>query len=133
VQVEGKEPDFGKVSRVVYNRLNAREGALRYLQFDSTTQYWLIKTGRGRIAHLSDKELKNPANDYSTALDQRIGLPPTPISNPGKAALDAAANPEKGPWTYFVVTQKNGLSSFTDDYDVHLRNVQKCKAIGVCA
>ena len=76
--------------------------------------------------------LNDPDNTYSTHLDRVKGLPPTPIGNPGDAALKAAANPEPGDWTYFVVTEKDGHSSFTSDLRTHEVNVQKCKEIGVC-
>jgi len=130
VEQEGIEADFTKIARVVYNRLKYKTGALAYLQFDSTTQYWLIKTGKGRKALVTRAMLQDPENNYSTALDRIVGLPPTPIGNPGKAALEAAANPADGNWTYFVVTLKDRHSSFTADYNQHLANVQKCKAIG---
>lgn len=126
VEQEGIAKDFGKVARVVYNRL--KEDMI--LQFDSTTQYWLIQTGKGRKAIVGEKQLKDPANIYSTTVNK--GLPPTPISNPGKAALDAAAQPEQGDWLFFVVTAKDGSSSFTRDVDEHDRNVAKCRAIGRC-
>ena len=132
VEQEGIEDDFSKIARVVYNRLAYKTGALAYLQFDSTTQYWLIKTGKGRKAKVTRALLQDPANNYSTALDRIIGLPPTPIGNPGKAALDAAAHPATGNWTYFVVTTKDRHSSFTDKLSVHESNVQKCYAVGVC-
>jgi UPF0755 protein len=127
VEQEGVEADFTKIARVVYNR-RAQDIELR---FDSTTQYWLIQTGVGRKKIVGDKDLKNPANNYSTTINK--GLPPTPISNPGKAALDAAVNPADGNWLYFVVTEKDGRSSFTDDLDVHQGpNTDKCRAIGRC-
>ena len=122
----GTAEDFGKVARVVYNRLKEDMA----LQFDSTTQYWLIQKGKGRKAIVGNAQLKDPANTYSTTLNK--GLPPGPISNPGKAALDAAAQPEDGNWIFFVVTAKDGSSSFTNDVDEHDRNVGKCKAIGRC-
>lgn len=131
VEQEGIADDFGKVARVVYNRLNST-GALSYLQFDSTTQYWLIITGKGRKAIVGDAQLKDPKNDYSTHVDRVQGLPPTPISNPGNAALEAAANPEPGNWTYFVVTSKDGHSSFTNSLAQHERNTQKCRDVGRC-
>jgi UPF0755 protein len=127
VEQEGVAPDFAKVARVVYNRIKVD----MRLQFDSTTQYWLIQTGKGRKKILGDKDLKDPANNYSTTT--RKGLPPTPISNPGKAALDAAAHPADGNWLYFVVTEKDGRSSFTADLAEHQGpNLAKCKAIGRC-
>jgi len=132
VEQEGIADDFAKVSRVVYNRLNSTDSALQYLQFDSTTQYWLIITGKGRKAKVTRDILNDPDNIYSTHLDRVKGLPPTPIGNPGDAALKAAANPEPGNWTYFVVTQKDGHSAFTADLGTHEANVQKCKDIGVC-
>jgi UPF0755 protein len=131
IEGEAKAPDFGKLSRVIYNRLG-RTDYLKWLQFDSTTQYWLIKTGKGRKKILSDADLKNPANDYSTDTNMHPGLPPTPISNPGKAALEAAAHPEAGNWLYFVVTSADGRSSFTANYNEHLKNVEKCKKIKRC-
>ncbi|GAA0273931.1 endolytic transglycosylase MltG [Cryptosporangium japonicum] len=132
IEQEGIDDDFGKVSRVIYNRLSEKTGALTYLQFDSTTQYWLIITGKGRKKIVTDAELKDPDNNYSTHVDRVQGLPPTPIGNPGDAALKAAANPEPGDWTYFVVTSKDGHSSFTSDYNQHLANIEKCRAVGRC-
>lgn len=132
IEQEGIADDFAKVSRVVYNRLNSKDSALQYLQFDSTTQYWLIITGKGRTAKVTRAILNDPKNIYSTHLDRVKGLPPTPIGNPGDEALKAAANPEPGDWTYFVVTSKDGHSSFTADLSQHERNVRKCKEIGVC-
>jgi UPF0755 protein len=131
VEQEGVSDDFTKIARVVYNRLKIKEGALAYLQFDSTSQYWLIKTGQGRKP-ITRAILQNPANNYSTGLDRIIGLPPTPISNPGRAALDAAANPASGNWTYFVVTSADGHSSFTNSLAQHEANVLKCKAVKKC-
>jgi UPF0755 protein len=132
IEQEGIDDDFGKVSRVIYNRLSQETGALTYLQFDSTTQYWLIITGKGRKKIVTDAELKDPDNNYSTHVDRVQGLPPTPIGNPGDAALKAAANPEPGDWTYFVVTSKDGHSSFTSNYNQHLANIEKCRQVGRC-
>jgi len=126
VEQEGIAADFAKVARVVYNRIKQD----MRLQFDSTTQYWLIQTGKGRKKNLTNKELRDPNNNYRTPVNK--GLPPTPISNPGKAAVDAAAKPEDGNWLYFVVTGKDGSSSFTDSLDVHEQNIEKCRAIGRC-
>ncbi len=126
VEQEGLEADFAKVARVVYNRIKVD----MRLQFDSTTQYWLIQTGKGRKKILSSKELKDPANNYSTTTQE--GLPPTPISNPGKAALDAASHPAEGSWLYFVVTEANGTSSFADTLPEHERNIEKCRAVNRC-
>lgn len=121
VEGEGVTSDFKKIAQVVYNRL----GKDMRLDFDSTTQYWLEKTGQGRKKHLTDKELQNPDNNYSTTVNK--GLPPTAIANPGQAAIEAAMSPENGSWLYFVVTDPDGHSSFTDNLDEQDRNIQICK------
>lgn len=119
--------DFPKAARVVYNRI--AQGI--ELRFDSTSQYWLELNGRDRQKLITNDVLKNPNNPYSTTLHQ--GLPPTPIANPRKEALDAAANPADGPWLYFVVVDEEGRSAFTHDQRVHdFVNKPKCRAIGRC-
>lgn len=111
--------DFGKVSRVTYNRLH--EGMR--LQYDSTINYVLdrpaIRTNE------SDRQKVGPYNSYANT-----GLPPTPISSPGTKALEAAANPEPGNWLYFVVCEKDGTSCFAEDIDGHEANKAKAKANG---
>ena len=58
-----------------------------------------------------DRKSKSKYNTY-----RYKGLPPGPISAPGKAALEAAANPEKGKWLYFVtVNLDTGETKFADN------------------
>ncbi|HEX2417654.1 MAG TPA: endolytic transglycosylase MltG [Micromonosporaceae bacterium] len=119
--------DLPKVSRVIYNRLNHDEAWANKLQFDSTTNYWLEKQGKKRkdSSGLSFAELNDPQNPYST--HAYAGLPPGPIGNPSQAALEAAVNPAKGNWIFFVVTEKDGSSAFAATLAEHNRNVQICK------
>ncbi len=124
VQGEGIPSDFSKVARVVYNRLNKPMP----LEFDSTSNYWRELHGQQRKDNLSDAELADPHNPYRTY--QQDGLPPGPIDSPSKEALEAAVNPAKGPWLYFVKIDKAGNSAFTDDYDQHLRNIETAKRNG---
>jgi UPF0755 protein len=50
-----------------------------------------------------------------------LGLPPTPISNPGEAAIAGALNPAEGNWVYFItVDLDTGETIFTDSYDEFL-------------
>jgi UPF0755 protein len=102
VQAEGDEKDFTKISRVIRNRV---EGGMP-LQMDSTVHY--IKATRGQI-FLSTKStlLRSPYNTY-----QNYGLPPGPIGNPGRMALEAAVNPAMGDWLYFI-TVAPGDTRFT--------------------
>ncbi|MFC9327740.1 endolytic transglycosylase MltG [Kitasatospora sp. NPDC057015] len=109
--------DMAKVARVIYNRL-ARKMPL---QLDSTINYAL---GRSTLdTTVTDTQLDSP---YNTYLHQ--GLPPTPISNPGRQAIRAAAEPAAGDWLYFV-TVKPGDTRFTDSLEQHGRNVAEFNAL----
>ena len=54
--------------------------------------------------------LTDPKNPYRT--HGKPGLTPTPINNPGEAALKGAMSPPQGPWLYFVAIDKQGHSAF---------------------
>ncbi|MYS23745.1 UPF0755 protein, partial [Streptomyces sp. DvalAA-14] len=113
VQAEAQEAgDFGKVSQVIYNRLD--QGMT--LQFDSTINYAM---GRSTLnTSNKDTQFDSPYNTYV-----HKGLPPGPIDNPGHAAIEAAMNPTDGNWLYFV-TVKPGDTRFTASYAEHQKNVQ---------
>jgi UPF0755 protein len=105
IEAEADPVDYRKVSQVVRNRLKIGMP----LQFDSTVHY--IMELRGSI-FLSTKStlLKSPYNTY-----RNYGLPPTPINNPGRLAMDAAVNPEAGDWLYFI-TVAPGDTRFTANF-----------------
>jgi len=109
VQTEGTPDVFGKVSRVIYNRLEKRMP----LQFDSTVHYALGRRGEIRVS-LVDTKVKNRYNTFVYP-----GLPPGPIGSPTKPAIDAALKPEVGNWLYFV-TVKPFDTRFTNSYDQFL-------------
>ncbi len=112
VQAEAATPDdMGKVARIIYNRL-ARGMPL---QMDSTINYALNRSSM----HTSEKDTKlnSPYNSYN-----RMGLPPTPIGNPGDRALQAAISPTPGDWLYFV-TVKPGDTRFSSSYEEQMGNV----------
>ncbi|MFE9017238.1 endolytic transglycosylase MltG [Streptomyces sp. NPDC007808] len=117
VQAEaGNKADMGKVARVVFNRLERGMP----LQMDSTINYAL---GRSTLRTTeADTRIESPYNSY-----QRMGLPPTPIANPGEDAMRAAISPVPGDWLYFV-TVKPGDTRFTADYAEHQRNVAEFNA-----
>ncbi|MER6328481.1 endolytic transglycosylase MltG [Streptomyces sp. NPDC001034] len=110
-----KKEDMGKVARVILNRLERGMP----LQLDSTLSYAL---GRARTTE-DDTKSDSPYNTY-----QRMGLPPTPIGNPGEDAMRAAINPTPGDWLYFV-TVKPGDTRFTADYETHMRNVEEFNSL----
>ncbi|MFJ8109259.1 endolytic transglycosylase MltG [Streptomyces sp. NPDC096132] len=112
VQAEAAtKADMGKVARVVFNRLERGMP----LQMDSTINYALNRSTLRTTE--SDTRIESPYNSY-----QRMGLPPTPVDNPGEEAMRAALNPTPGNWLYFV-TVKPGDTRFTADYQEHQRNV----------
>ncbi|GAA2631624.1 hypothetical protein GCM10010399_74840 [Dactylosporangium fulvum] len=128
VQAEaGTVADMPKVARVIYNRLNKKPPM--NLEFDSTTNYWRELNGMPRKHNLTTAELTDPKNEYRTY--GQAGLPPGPIGNPGKEALNAALNPTPNEkWLYFVLIDKDKNSAFTDDYNQHLRNIETAKKNG---
>ncbi len=119
VEKEAIEKDFGKVSRVTYNRLKES----MKLQYDSTINYVLdrpaIRTDE------SDRERVGPYNTYDNT-----GLPPTPIASPSREAIEAAVKPEEGGWLFFVKCQKDGTSCFATTNDEHNANRALAQANG---
>ncbi|EMF26075.1 aminodeoxychorismate lyase [Streptomyces gancidicus BKS 13-15] len=117
VQAEAAtKADMGKVARVIFNRLERGMP----LQMDSTVDYALNRT-KARTTP-ADTEADSPYNSY-----RRMGLPPTPIDNPGEDAVRAAINPAPGDWLYFV-TVRPGETRFTADLAEHQRNVAEAEA-----
>lgn len=103
--------DMGKVARVVFNRLERGMP----LQMDSTINYALNRSTLRTTE--SDTRIASPYNSY-----QRMGLPPTPIDNPGEEAMRAVVSPTPGDWLYFV-TVRPGDTRFTASFAEHQRNV----------
>ncbi|MFI5496227.1 endolytic transglycosylase MltG [Actinoplanes sp. NPDC051859] len=127
----GNAEDLGKVSRVAYNRLYGTEFHCKCLEFDVGINYYYRITGKPTKSsgQMTTAELRDPKNPYR--LHGKDGLTPTPINNPGKAALESAVAPPKGDWLYFVAIDKQGHSAFTADYNQHLANIEKAKKNGV--
>lgn len=125
--VEGEvsgDADRGKVARVIENRLRTR-GAPNYglLQMDSTVHYAVQKRGRAGTTD-ADRQSASPYNTYKAQ-----GLPPGPINSPGAASIEAAANPERGPWLFFVtVNPDTGETKFAATQAEHDRNVAEFQA-----
>lgn len=103
-----REEEMPKIAAVFWNRLkpeNAGETGGGKLQADPTLQYALGKLGDWwpRLDALSVDEINANTSPYNTRVNP--GLPPGPISNPGLAALRAAAQPDtSAPYLYFVVS-----------------------------
>lgn len=106
------------VASVIYNRLAAGMP----LQIDATTRY---ATGN-YTSPLTQSELSSPS-PYNTRI--HTGLTPTPIDNPGLAAMQAAAHPASTNYLYFVVKPGGcGAQVFTASYDQFLKYVAQYQA-----
>ncbi|MEM9428133.1 MAG: endolytic transglycosylase MltG [Pseudomonadota bacterium] len=110
-----------QVASVFVNRL--RRGML--LQTDPTVIYGITE-GRaplGRGLRRSELDRPTPFNTYVVA-----GLPPTPIANPGRLALEAAANPDETPYIFFVADGTGG-HAFAETLLEHEANVAEWRRI----
>jgi UPF0755 protein len=110
----GQPDDRGKVAAVFINRL--RIGMP--LQTDPTVIYGMGAAFDGNLRK-RDLQADTPYNTYT-----RRGLPPTPISMPGKASLLAAVRPQPSRALYFVA-RGDGSSEFSEDLAAHNRAVNK--------
>ena len=118
LEAEGRGDYTPKIARVIYNRLEIEPNpAAGYLNIDATVNYAL---GRPGIVVLTEDEIDSVADSpYNTY--RHTGLPPGPIEAPGQAAMEAALNPDDGPWFFYVtVNLETGETKFTDDYDEFL-------------
>lgn len=93
------------VSSVIYNRLHL---GMR-LQLCATVLY-TMPDGTDRVT-IADTKVETPYNTY-----RRSGLPAGPISNPGIASIQAAANPKQTKYLYYVLTGEDGSHTFTTGY-----------------
>ena len=128
------EVDRAKISRVIYNRLDRGMP----LQIDATLYY-----NTDPNASFSDlKAIDSPYNSYLSN-----GLPPTPIANPGRAAIRAALNPAPNPplsdpmckgikqavncaYIFYVLSDDKGGHTFAATIEDHERNVEAARAGG---
>jgi UPF0755 protein len=98
------------VARVVYNRL----AQAMPLGIDATVRYAVNKW----TEPLTDADL-SVASPFNTRVN--MGLPPSPICNPGEAALRAALEPVDGDWLYYVLKDTTGNHFFTSSYEEFLQ------------
>lgn len=102
------------VASVIYNRLDRNMP----LQIDATIQYALERP-KANLS-LSDLRVDSPYNTYD-----HKGLPPGPICSPGRESLEAALNPERTTYLYYVLEGDGQKHFFTSDYKDFLRAKEK--------
>jgi UPF0755 protein len=117
----GKADERSRVAAVFANRLQKK----MKLQSDPTIIYGLVggKGTLGRPIKRSEITQPSPYNTYT--ID---GLPPGPIANPGRASLEAAANPARTRDLFFVADGTGG-HAFSESLDAHQKNVAKLRAV----
>jgi UPF0755 protein len=117
----GKPEERTRVAAVFVNRLKQK----MRLQSDPTIIYGLVggKGTLGRPIMKSEIDQPTPYNTY-----QIDGLPPGPIANPGRASLEAAANPARTRELYFVADGTGG-HAFAETSEQHQKNVARLRAM----
>jgi UPF0755 protein len=116
-----KADERSRVAAVYINRLRQK----MKLQSDPTIIYGLVG-GKGTLGRpIKRSEILQPS-PYNTYVIE--GLPPGPIANPGRASLEAAANPARTRDLFFVADGTGG-HAFTETYDQHQKNVAKLRSI----
>jgi UPF0755 protein len=117
----GRADERTRVAGVFINRLQKR----MRLQSDPTIVYGLVggkgTLGRGILRSEIDKP--TPYNTYTIE-----GLPPGPIANPGRAAMEAAANPSRTKDLFFVADGTGG-HAFAETLEQHNRNVARWRQV----
>ncbi len=117
VEKEGRNPEERRnIARIFLNRL---EIGMR-LQSDATVNY--VTGANNPRPTLKELEIQSPYNTYRNA-----GLPPGPICNPGKDALDAALNPADNNY-YFYLHDEEGNIYYARNSEEHILN--RWKAYG---
>ena len=117
----GKADERSRVAAVFVNRLRQKIK----LQSDPTIIYGLVG-GKGTLGRpIKRSEILQPSPYNTYVVD---GLPPGPIANPGRASLEAAANPARTRDLFFVADGTGG-HAFTETYDQHQKNVARLRAM----
>ena len=117
----GKPEERTRIAAVFANRLKQK----MKLQSDPTIIYGLV-FGKGSLGHpLTKSEIAQPTPYNTYVID---GLPPGPIANPGRASVEAAANPARTKELYFAADGTGG-HAFAETYDQHLKNVTRLRAV----
>ena len=115
--------DRGPVASALYNRLHAGMP----LGADSTQTYFLRLTDPTIQPTATQLDQRSPYNTRTNT-----GLPPTPIANPGLAALQAAASPPTTTYIYFVEINPDGKLGFASTQQGFEQLQAQCRAANLC-
>lgn len=107
------QTDRETIASVFYNRIEKGMP----LQTDPTVLY-ALGSHKDRVLY-EDLEVENAYNTYKNK-----GLPPGPIAGAGKTSIEAALNPSKTDYLYFLA-DKEGVNHFSKTYDEHLQKKEQ--------
>lgn len=110
------EEDRANIAGVIENRLAK---GMR-LQIDATVQY-ALPAHKGRLL-FADLKVKSPYNTYLNK-----GLPPGAICNPGLPSIDAALNPEKSNYLFYVAGPDGKKHLFAATFAEHQKNIKSVR------
>jgi UPF0755 protein len=117
----GKPDERPRVAGVFINRLD------KHMRLDSDpTIVYGLALGKGTLGRSITRADLNQSTPYNTYIID--GLPPGPICNPGKAALEAVARPARSKDLYFVADGTGG-HAFAETLDQHQKNVARWRQI----
>lgn len=133
VEKEAVDPaERPRIAQVFINRLFGGNFPSKKLETDPTIRYGcMVPVQKSAACAAWDKgdalhraQLDDADNPYNTY--QHKGLPPGPISNPGKGSIEATMAPDGSDYLYFVATAKGSRNhAFAKTYEDHKRNVDK--------
>ncbi len=111
IEKESDLENMQKISNVLWKRYDLEIP----LQVDATFVYSIGKNS----FNLTREELKDRENPYNSY--EFVGLPPTPISNPGIQAIKAATNQQETSYLFFL-TGRNGITYYANNFEQHKNN-----------
>ncbi|HWJ65453.1 MAG TPA: endolytic transglycosylase MltG [Nocardioides sp.] len=116
VEAEGRGEDMRKIARAIYNRLELPDGGGTngLLQIDASVLYALGTRDTSKLVAPLSELTDSPYNTYRFP-----GLPPGPVGAPGEEAIQAALNPAKGAWVYWVTVDCAGTTRFSETLEEH--------------
>ena len=122
-QAEGDTQDYTKIARVIYNRLAIGMP----LQMNTTVEYAAKLRGQIRMSY-KQLEINSKYNTYKYR-----GLPPSPIGNPGEAAMKASVNPAEGDWLFFITVkpQDTRFTKSIDQFNIWANEFRKNEEAGL--
>ncbi|WP_199033752.1 endolytic transglycosylase MltG [Glycomyces salinus] len=136
IQAESGTPeDDAKIAQVMYNRLYS-DGAVAELSCNCLGSEAIWNYGREfegldpiPSGDMNGDEMWDADNRWAASVQP--GYFPTPIGNPGQAALEGAMSPAEGSWLYFVTAYQDGRALFADTLAEHEDNTDVAEQNGI--